>query len=92
MALIALVLAATGMAQTPETPAAAQPEERRICRRQVSTATRMGYRRVCKTASEWAATARNPDTDMSAQDGMDPRARIPTTTDCGGMCGSSAPR
>ena len=81
MALVAFVLAAAGMAQTPGAPVADQPEERRICRRQISSGTRMGYRRVCKTASEWAATARNPETDTPLQDGMDPRARTPTTGD-----------
>ena len=83
--LTLLLAAAAGAGQTPAAePERVQPNEV-LCRRVRSSTSRIDSRRVCKTAAEWAATARTRDGDMGVQDGMDPRARTPTTGCTGGM-------
>ena len=90
---ILIAAASAGAAQAAEAPPAEQPRERQICRRvSGATASRMGPRRVCKTAAEWAATARSSESEMGLADGMDPRAHNPTSGDCGGMCQPTGPR
>lgn len=57
---LAIALAAPTVAQTaepqPETaePAAKKPKPKKICRAEQKTATRLGVKKTCRTAEEWA--------------------------------------
>ena len=56
--LIALSLAllpATAFAADDSKPAAEQKEEKLVCRVQQSSESRLGRKRVCKTAEQWKA-------------------------------------
>jgi hypothetical protein len=61
LVLAAFALAPAAAAQTaPADPAAAQAEapakkERKICRYEQATESRLGGKRICKTAAEWKA-------------------------------------
>ena len=62
--IAALSLASiTAQDSTQSTPAA-PASERRICRNEESTSSRLGTRRVCRTAAEWEALTRNTDRDL----------------------------
>jgi hypothetical protein len=56
---VSLVVFSNGLqspanAETPE-QTAAKTEDRRICRKETKTGSRLGVKRVCKTQSEWEA-------------------------------------
>ena len=56
--LLADATAATTSTTTAEAPAAATEapkEERKICKREMATESRMGSKRICLTAAEWKA-------------------------------------
>lgn len=65
-----LVLAATAMALATGGAAAAdegKPEakkERKICREDPQTASRLGARKICKTAAEWKAEQDRTDNNL----------------------------
>ena len=60
VALSVLLLATETTAATPQTPAAAVPQsseatkaEKKICKREQSTESRMRSKRICLTAAQW---------------------------------------
>lgn len=70
-----LLLAGDSPAATPAAPPAAAVEapkkERKICRREDATESRLGGKRICLTAAEWQARSGNGDSrglgDISKQ-------------------------
>lgn len=56
--LSALLLASetpTVTTAAQEAPAAAPKEEKKICKREMATESRLGSKRICLTAAEWKA-------------------------------------
>lgn len=51
----AIAFAATSTADAAPSPPAEVKEERKICMREESTGSRLGSKRICKTAAEWKA-------------------------------------
>ncbi|NML06856.1 hypothetical protein [Sphingomonas sp. G-3-2-10] len=57
MFVFAVVMSLAAIAQDApvQTQAVNPPEERKICKRTQDTGSRMGSKRICKTAAEWRA-------------------------------------
>jgi len=53
--LFVLAMFATNVAEDAKAPDAAPADDKKVCRAQVDTGSRLGKRRVCRTAAEWRA-------------------------------------
>ncbi len=82
--LALLLLASAGHAEPPESTAAVSPggkaenSPRKICRTVETIGSRLQSRKVCMTADEWRAMARN------ARDNTEQRMRVPHQEAFGG--------
>ena len=64
--IAAFSLASITSQDTTQSTAPAQPaaSERKVCRNEESTSSRLGTRRVCRTAAEWEALNRGTQNDL----------------------------
>jgi len=72
MSLLFVALASVGLSVLPqETPAPAAKQERKICKTETDTGSRMGARRVCHTEAEWRSIADQTGKDMDRRSRQD---------------------
>jgi|GEM_PF-2469841 len=81
---LAVAVPSLGVAMAEES--APRQKERRICRREPTTGTRLAPPRVCRTQREWDETAQQAREDM---DRMQNRSRFRETTLGAGGAGTS---
>jgi hypothetical protein len=64
-AIAALSLAGGAAAAAEEKPAKA-PKEKKICKGEAGSTSRIAKKRICKTKAEWAAMSNQEDLDTAA--------------------------
>ncbi|WP_326525822.1 hypothetical protein [Sphingomonas sp.] len=73
--LVTALLAAAPVQAAPPAAAADAKKDRMVCKREDATGSRMGAKRICRTASEWAEYYKSIDPNGRALDPMGSRAQ-----------------
>lgn len=66
--ILALAVSAPAVADQTPAPAATPAPERKICKVQEATSSRLGARRICRTESEWKELDKDVIRDFGKRD------------------------